>query len=632
MRAGIISIFILFTTNGYSQEFNVKNIPDSLLTHANAVKRYEEFTLEIKSPGKFISHERHVYTIMNEQGEDFSKYHTYYDQFTTIDYLSAILYDSNGKVVRKLKRKDLPDHAISDDETILSDNRVIDNNFNYRIYPYTVDYEESDTRDGVLNFPGWEPVSSPGVSTVYTKYTVIAPKNYDLRYKELNFKTPPVVSSEGGKITYTWEMQNIPAAEEEPLAPPASNIFPYLMVAPSDFDAQGYKGNMSNWKSYGEFIYNLKKGRDVLPDDVKKKVHELTDQLKDPKQKIKVLYQYLQQNTRYISIQLGIGGWQPLDATYVAKNRYGDCKALSNFMIALLKEAGITGKYVEISAGENADPIITDFSEFQFDHVICCVPLQHDTVWLECTSQTLPAGYLSGFTQNRYGLMSDENGGRLVHTPKYDFKENLQIKKIKAVINEDGNLTANITEYLKAMDQDELEGIIAVYPNDKIQEYLKSSIDLPSFETKNIHFEQNLSSLPSITVSMEVNAENFAQVTGKRLFITPNILTQSSTRFSEEDNRKFDIELHHESTLIDSVEIAIPQGYTVESAFHDINLETEFGKFSASAIVAPGKIIYYRKREYHSGRFPKSDYSKLVDYYDQVYKSDHSKIVLIKQD
>ena len=71
----------------------------------------------------------------------------------------------------------------------------------------------------------------------------------------------------------------------------------------------------------------------------------------DPQTKVAVLYNYLQQNTHYVGIQLGIGGWQTYDAAYVATKKYGDCKALSNFMISLLKEAGIKGHAVVIKGG-----------------------------------------------------------------------------------------------------------------------------------------------------------------------------------------------------------------------------------------------------------------------------------------
>jgi Transglutaminase-like superfamily len=404
------------------------------------------------------------------------------------------------------------------------------------------------------------------------------------------------------------------------------------MVAPSDFEAQGYSGNMSTWENYGKFIYQLKKGRDALPDETKKQVHTLTDNLKDPKEKIKVLYDFLQKNTHYISIQLGLGGWQPFDASYVATKKYGDCKALSNYMVSLLKEAGIAGKYIEIRAENNAQPIVKDFSESQFNHVICCVPLQRDTVWLECTSENLPAGYLSGFTEDRWGLLVDENGGTLVHTPKYGYKENVEQRNIKGSINDEGNLKAGVETIYKAMQQDDLSSVLNSYSDDKAAEYLKKSIDLPTYDIKNLHFAQDKNLLPCISAKFDLAATNYAQVTGKRLFINPNILTKSNDRPTEDEERKYDVELHNEETDIDTVEIQIPPGYTVESPFHDINIESKFGKFNASAKVTPGKIIYYRRQEYYSGRFPPADYASLVNYYQQVYKADHSKIVLVKQE
>src|SRR5262249_20714832 len=148
-----------------------------------------------------------------------------------------------------------------------------------------------------------------------------------VRFKPLNCSIQPVISENGNNKIYTWEIKNLPAITNEPMAPSLRYIAPSVLIAPSDFEAEGYKGDMSTWESYGRFIYELSKGRDILPEDVKKKIHELTDKLTDPKEKIAVLYSYLQKNTRYISVQLGIGGLQPYDANYVATKRYGDCKA-----------------------------------------------------------------------------------------------------------------------------------------------------------------------------------------------------------------------------------------------------------------------------------------------------------------
>ena len=226
--------------------------------------------------------------------------------------------------------------------------------------------------------------------------------------------------------------------------PDFHKLAPCIIFGPTEFQMDDYKGNMSSWQEFGKFVYTLKQGRDVLPDPIKQKVHELTDGIPDIMNKIKTLYNYLQKNTRYISIQLGIGGWQPFDAKYVANKSYGDCKALTNYMFRLLKEAGIPSYYTLVRAGRNEGYITDDFPSQQFNHVILCIPLQKDMTWLECTSQTLPAGYLSDFTCNRYALLVNEEGGRLVRTITYGLKENLQNRRIGLVLNEEGTLDVKL--------------------------------------------------------------------------------------------------------------------------------------------------------------------------------------------
>lgn len=126
----------------------------------------------------------------------------------------------------------------------------------------------------------------------------------------------------------------------------------------------------------------------------------------------------------------------------------------------------------------------------QFNHVILSVPLQTDTVWLECTSQTLPAGYLSGFTSNRYALMVDENGGVLVRTPKYNLRDNLETRNILADVNTDGHLTANVITVYKARQEDAIHSLINNSSKDKVLEHLKEEIDLPNYDVLSFTYKE----------------------------------------------------------------------------------------------------------------------------------------------
>ncbi|HTR28623.1 MAG TPA: DUF3857 domain-containing protein, partial [Puia sp.] len=445
MKTQFLSYGIVFVLSlqAAAQTYNVALIPDSLRKRALAVLREEEITLEIKSPEKAIEKIHHVITILNEDANDYSGYVSEYGKFISINWIDGKLYDAAGKEVKRVKTKDMQDESYVGDQ-LMGDMRYKAHDFVHRTYPYTVEYEEQRERNGILSFRPWQPMFYTGISTQHSKYVIIAPASYEVRYKPVNCTLEPAITVAGDKKIYTWEVSNLPALHLEPAGPGWQEIVPHVLIAPSDFEVAGYKGNMSSWENYGKFINQLRAGRDILPDDVKRKVHELTDGLTDKRQKAYALYDYLQKTTRYINVSLGIGGWQPFPAQYVATKRYGDCKALSNFMVALLKEAGIKANYVVIYGGEDVPELVDDFPSLQGNHIVTCVPLGKDSLWLECTDQTVPAGYMGAFTGERKAILIDDDGGHIVRTPRYSSADNTRCRVVQATIADDGALDADI--------------------------------------------------------------------------------------------------------------------------------------------------------------------------------------------
>ncbi len=632
MRLFVLASFIFFALITEAQENNILFIPDSLVKGADVVKRNEEYILTIKSPAKYTLYERHVYTILNPSASHYADYITNYDKFCNINSVSGKLFNSMGKEVKHTKKNEWKDNSAYDGFSLLSDARYKENEFYSSDYPYTVEYEEEDEYNGTQGFPTWMPQGIPFMSVQNSKFTIIAPADYVVRYKQLNFNGEPVITQKGQTKTYTWEVKNIAAKKYEVSSPSFREMTPIVFFAPSKFEVQGYSGDMSTWEEYGKFMYQLIKGRDVLPDAIKSKVHELTDNIKDEREKIFALYNFLQNNTRYISIQLGIGGWQPFEASYVADKKYGDCKALSNYMIALLKEAGITGKYVEIYGGKSPPPFVQDFSFSQANHVICCVPMKHDTVWLECTSQTASPGYMGSFTGNRDALLIDETGGHLVHTPLYKVADNLKTSIVKATADEQGNLSAEITNTYTGLQQDFPHGLMYEASKDERGKYLNQMFNLPTYEVLKSDYKEHKGSIPSVDEYLQIQLNNYAIITGKRFFITPNIFGGATEKLSNDTARENDYVIKDAYRNIDSIEIKIPAGYIAESVPKDVSLQTKFGLYKSSIKVTGDKIICYRSMEQNSGRFPAKEFNQLVKFYDQVYKSDRSKVVLVKSE
>ena len=260
------------------------------------------------------------------------------------------------------------------------------------------------------------------------------------------------------------------------------------------------------------------------------------------------------------------------------------------------------------------------------------VPGNRDTTWLECTSQTLAAGYLGGSTSNRYALVVDENGGTLVRTPRYGLKENLQIRKIIASIDEEGHLQAEVKTIYSAEQQDRLHYFINDLSKNKLMEFLKEDLELATYDIKDFRYKEIKGEIPVVDETLALTASNYATVTGRRIFIEPNIFTRYHRKLSPVDTRRHDIVMSLEFTDIDTTEITLPTGFAPEAIPADVKVDSKFGTYSSSVKLEGNKLVYYRRMEHYSGRFAPDQYNSLVKFYETIYKADRNKVVLVKKE
>jgi hypothetical protein len=624
----IISYYISFAAD---IDYNVKNIPKELLKDANAVKRMEQISFEIHSLTNTTYKQKYAFTILNEKGDRFATFFEYYDKLRKINSIEGSLYDANGKLIKKLKSKEVIDLSAVDYISLIDDNRKKIHSFHHKIYPYTVEYEVEIKFSHTFYFPTWYAQEDEFVAVENSSFKIIHPEQYKIRYHQFNYSGLPKETIDKNLKVISWNVANIKAIKKEPYAPQWHELTTMVKVAPTNFQIENHKGDMSNWKEFGKFMYDLTKGRDVLPDNIKQQVKTLTALAISDVEKIRILYDFLQKNTRYISIQLGLGGWQPFEATYVAKKGYGDCKALSNYMYSLLKEAGIKSHYALIKAGAFDNMIMPEFPSNQFNHAILCVPVKNDTIWLECTSQTDPFGYMGNFTGNRKALLVTEEGGVVVNTKSYLKDDNLQVRKATGKIIEDGSLQTSIETKYFSMQQDHLHRFINQLSKDKVKEILQKHLELPTYNINEFKYTEKKNINPEIQEDLDIYVANYASITGRRLFITPNLLNKSTDKLSSE-NRVHDFYINFAYKEVDTIEYQLPPGNKPESVPQDVSLVTKFGTYKSNIQLVEDKIIYTRVREQYSGRFSNKDYNDLVAFYNEIYKADRNKIVMVKSD
>ena len=630
-----ILLLLMIDSKAADDLYAISHIPKSMLEKAHAVKRSEHKEFIINSTRSAKTRHQYAITILNENGNDHAELVVFYDKLTRVISINGTLYNAAGNILKKLKSKDIKDLSAVDGNNLAEDSRIKTHDFNYKSYPYTVEYEIETESSQTFMFPSWNPQQGEHFSVQQSSYSIIFPQDYTIRYKVFNYSGKPTETTEKGKTTMTFQAVSLPAIVVPFATSSWADLATVVYFAPSDFEIGGYKGDLTTWNGFGQFQQSLNKGRDVLPETIAQQVQKLIAGAKDEKEKINILYNYLQQNTRYISIQLGVGGWQPFEAAYVAKNGYGDCKALTNYMQSLLKSAGIHSYYTVVYAGTSGyaqNRFVEELASNQFNHVVLCVPGNKDTTWLECTSQQSPAGYMGNFTGNRKAVLVNDNGATVVATPRYGLNENKQTRKVQAKLGIDGHLDMKVNTVYECIQQDPISGMIQALSDQKIKEYLQKSLSLSTYDINEFKYDVTKSAFPSVKESLDVTAHNFATVTGKRIFLTPNLLNRTGAQHTADTIRKTDFVFDYAYQDSDEIEFIIPEGYVIEAGMKDLSLKTAFGKYTVSSRLENNKIIYTRLREQYSGRFPASMQKEIIQFFQDIYKSDRSRIVLVKKD
>lgn len=626
---------LVFTTgSAFAKEtpkFPVSALPEALKKDAHVVYRKDHMSFRIHSKSKATLSVYKVITILNANGKSEAREVIGYDRLSKVNFFRGTVYNEAGEPIKKLKTSEIYDQSAFDGFSLYSDNRLKAADLTQGTYPYTVEFEYEIEFKYLFQIPTYGLAVGEKTSLEEGHYKLIYPLDLKPRFNAVNVDTKPIIETiESGVESVTWEFKSILPIKMEPHGPHSTLLLPHIEAAPTQFSYEGYEGTMENWNQFGLWMQSLNKDRRQLPEETKQKIKQLTDGLSTPEEKIKAIYEYMQNKTRYVSIQLGIGGFQPFEASVVDETGYGDCKALSNYMVSMLELVGIKSNYVLIMAGENAAPMNTGFTRSQFNHAVVCVPMARDTVWLECTSQTNPYGYMGRFTGNRKALAITDGGASVVSTPVYNEFTNTQSRTASVALSVDGNAIAHVvTTYSGQQYENDYLHTVLGDQYDKQKEWVQDNTDIPSFDIKSFAMENVKEKIPSAIVSLDLILNRNASVSGKRMFLTPNLMNRSTYIPEKVETRKTNVIRRMGYTDYDTIRYQVPESIYPEFLPKAIHLESRFGTYDASFTLDEKGLTYIRKIVIKQGEQPASSYNELIDFYKSISKADQTKIVFL---
>lgn len=624
----------LLNSAGLAQSYSIASLPEALKANAHAVVRHHVSQFYVKDIDLAVFKTSGAITVLDAQGERFATLFIPYNKFTKVNDIEAQLYDASGKQIKKLKRSDIEDFSTASGSNSIDDSYVKVANLNHSQYPYTVVFRVEYSSRNMMFYPTWRPYpySQEGIAVEKSTFVVSTPKDLVLRYKEINMPPSHQTTEAEGRTTHTWEVTSLPAITTEPMCPPLEQVLPQVLTAPTDFRVDDYSGQIKGWHDIAKFINDLNKGRDQLPQPLIEKVQALVKNEPNVVQRVRIVYEFLQNTTRYVSIQLGIGGWQTMKAEEVFAKGYGDCKALSNYTTALLKSLGIPAFQTLIRAGEHETDLYPEFPSFQFNHVLVCVPVLSDTLWLECTSQHNPFGFMGSFTSDRYAVVITNDGGKLVRTPKYRPQDNGQVRWAQIKLNEQGDATAQLHTAYSGEQYETRAAVMHSLNTEQQKLWLTKALGHgSSAQIQQFLLQEHKDRLPVLNERLSLLLRNAATLSGSRLFVTPNLFTKASPTTTLEQDRRYRFEIQDSFAESDSLLFELPDGYTLEYLPEAIKLESRYGYYHASVSLKANTLYYRRRYAEHKGSYAPELYNDYVEYRKKIVKADKVQVVLVKK-
>jgi hypothetical protein len=626
-------LFYLFTLVSSAQKGNyiITTIADSLKENANAVVRLDQMDITIASQRSMNIKTQRVVSVFNERGlRDIDAYQ-HYDKTTSIKNIEAVVYNAFGTEIKKIKRKDFRDQSAVSGSTLFSDNRVVYLDYTPVSYPFTIVYTSETETSNTAFIPQWYFLGGYYVSVEKCVLNVVFPNNLGFKKKEFQFSGFNIKKTADTDTKLSYEAINILAQKAEDLSPSSRDLYPRIMMGLEKFHLEGVDGTATTWEAFGKWYGDkILTGTTELSEETKTKIKTLVGNEKDPAEKAKIIYDYVQKKSRYVNIAIGIGGWKPMLATDVDRLGYGDCKALSNYTKALLQAVDVPSYNTILYGDRYKSDIQSDFVSMQGNHMVLAVPNGDNYIFLECTSQDDPFGYQGTFTDDRDVLVVKPEGGVIVRTKVYEDKGNTQTDKGSYSIDENGHFSGHISIVSEGSQYSLKSRNETLQPTEKETNYKEYWNNINNLKLGKISFANDKQNI-RFSEDVDLSAMNYGTISNNKMIFLVNAFNQNKSNVKRIRNRKNPFQIQRGYLDTDEIEINLPAGFSIEFLPSNFELKGKFGEYKTEIVKKENnKLIYKRFMFLNKGKYSNNEYDEYRLFMEQVSRNDNAKIILTR--
>jgi hypothetical protein len=457
----------------------------------------------------------------------------------------------------------------------------------------------------------------------HAEYVVIAPKS-----RPLYFSASPLqgISREekdlGDSRLTRFVVPAIAPILPEPHMPPWSEILGHVHVS-----------TYRTWDDVGRWYWGLAKDQLAPDDEVRGVVERITKGLSTEQDKVRAIYNYVVQRTRYVALEFGIYGYKPRRASQTFARGWGDCKDKAALIVTMCRVAGVPASMVLVRSGMRGGFPSEPASLAPFDHAIAYVPSLD--LYLDGTAQFTGSKELPAFDRGSLALVVNEQGSKLVHLPEPAAEATQRSRLVDATIQANGSASIDMrleaTGAFAAQWRDRYHG--AATRRDRIARDVSS--DLPGFEIASGTAGIEPGDLEDIEQPARVRLKGKAPSFGRKDGDDLSVPITSQDRFvpslASLSQRRQDLKIQFKSTIDETWTLKIPPGLVVKSTPTAASRTTDFGSFELGVERKDGAVVVHSKVAFRKTRVTPAEYSGFLNFCEEVDRTFAQRLVLGKK-
>ena len=401
-----------------------------------------------------------------------------------------------------------------------------------------------------------------------------------LEFVEENFDGYDVVKTEkyNGKRkfkTITYKLKNLEPIKGGSYAISAVQELPHLLILSKSYKRRGETINLFNstqdlYDWYASLLKLMENDSEVFKD----KVDELVADAKTDEEKVKNIFYWVQDNTRYIAYEDGIMGFKPANANDVFEKRFGDCKGMANLTCSMLKQAGFDARLTWI--GTKSIPYTYATPSLAVDnHMITTLFLNDKRYFLDATEKGVALDEYAYRIQGQDVLIEDGENYILDTVPEFDDSYNVK-KTSYNLILKDGIISGD------ALEEYHGEERIRLYRNlgnvSKVDLFERVGKFVANYDKNNtvtdLHISNYSNRSKPISFEYKVSIKNKITELENERYLNLD-LDENYSSLKTEEGRNLGYDFHQKVHNNYEVNLKIPDNYSVDYLPDSLNIDND---------------------------------------------------------